>query len=61
MFKLVVLIEGQDDLLRFESDWPKFLALANKIGLNKSHSSIQAYGEWLEDGKLFPYIGRIRK
>ncbi len=40
MFKLVVLIEAQDDLVRFENDWPKFLALAEKMpGLIKESKS----------------------
>jgi len=40
MFKLVVLIEAQDDMLRFENNWPRFLALAEKMpGLIKESKS----------------------
>lgn len=31
MFKLVILIEPQEDSLEFEQDWPRFLALAEKM------------------------------
>jgi uncharacterized protein (TIGR02118 family) len=56
MFKLVVLIEPQDDLLKFETEWPRFLALAEKMpGLVKeAKSSVRSrlYGN-LEVSMIF--------
>lgn len=31
MFKLMILIEAQEDFFEFEKNWPKFLALAEKM------------------------------
>lgn len=40
MFKLVILVEPQLDWLKFEQDWPKFLAVAeNMPGLVRESSS----------------------
>ena len=49
MYKLVILIGAQQDLLRFEQGWPLFLAQAEKMpGLRKeAHSQVAAkiYGD----------------
>lgn len=40
MFKLVILIEPQLDWLKFEQEWPRFLAAAEKMpGLARESSS----------------------
>ena len=31
MFKLIILVEPQEDWLQFEQAWPQFLAIAEKM------------------------------
>lgn len=40
MYKLVILIEAQEDTARFDNRWPQFLALAEKMpGLRREVTS----------------------
>lgn len=39
MYKLIILVEPQDDWFRFERDWPRFLALAESMPGLKSEST----------------------
>ena len=40
MFKLIILIEPQEDWLQFEQAWPEFLAIAEKMpGLQREVNS----------------------